>query len=161
MEYYSNSSLWSWRCGPGLWSWTELLVVWIYFEDRFDRIFLIQLKMITKFWLKQLERWNCLLLKWRRLPEKQFCWENEELSFGHVKFEMLSYWIRAPKFDNHVSLELAVCLVKSNKSSDLFIHNHTFNFFSFFTYNLFSSSYRWGSLFCCWRACSGILISMW
>lgn len=48
-----------------------------------------------------------------------------------MKFEMLSYWIRAPKFDNHVSLELAVCLVKSNKSSDLFIHNHTFNFFLF------------------------------
>ena len=43
---------------------------------------------------------------------------------GHQKF-----------FDNHVSLELAVCLVKNNRNSDLHIHNLKFNFFFSFAYN--------------------------
>lgn len=42
---------------------------------------------------------------------------------GHQKF-----------FDNHASLELAVCLVKNNKNSDLHIHNLKFNFFFSFAY---------------------------
>ena len=66
---------------------------------------------------------------------------------GHQKF-----------FDNHVSLELAVCLVKNNRNSDLHIHNLKFNFFFFFCLQLCLPTDENHFFCCCWRACYGFLI---